>query len=281
MKTNAIIRIILFCTAIVLLLGILLTVILGQVFSFVSHDSQVVSSQVPATCFDPDEITEIDIEWAAGNVTISPADVDEISLYESTVSSDSTMVCTLSGTRLTIKYQKDTSRLFGISLGRHDTPKDLTITVPESWICQELDIDSAAADVDIRDLTITNISISAASGICDLQNCTVGKLDIDTVSGDVRFSGTLDSLDCEAVSADCTVNVSNAPRSIELDSISGKLDLTVPVDCGFTLEFDTLSGQYESDFPLDTIDGKYVHGDGSCRINTNGVSGDISIRKAK
>ena len=64
-----------------------------------------------------------------------------------------------------------------------------------------------------------------------------------------------------------------------MNSASGDLDLTLPADSGFTLEKSTMSGDFSSDFPTVSQNGKYLCGDGACRIDFNAASGDISIRK--
>ena len=43
---------------------------------------------------------------------------------------------------------------------------------------------------------------------------------------------------------------------------------------------DALSSDFYSDFPTTVSNGNYVHGDGQCRISFNGLSGDLTIRKA-
>ena len=93
MKTNAIVRIVLFSIAIVVLLGILAT---GLLFGLYSYDiSSFVSSKIAggttvpgSTSFDPDQIKDLEIAWAAGSITIQHSNTDEILIMESEVSND-------------------------------------------------------------------------------------------------------------------------------------------------------------------------------------------------
>lgn len=289
MKTNAIIRIVLFSLAILLLLGILLTG-LGVGLFMADFDSSVTSTWHNATTgeqgtsvsFDADEIQELEIEWLAGSITITPAgNTDQIHITESAVSDAKyQMVCKQSPGKITIEFSEENFSGFGLSINENIS-KDLEILVPADWVCGELDIDAASAAVNADDLVIKKIDFDSASGMCTFDNCLVDSIDLDTASGDVYFSGTLDTLDVEAMSANCRITVSNVPNRIDVDTMSGDLDLTLPEYCGFTVTLDTMSGEFSTDFKVPTsIDEKgFVHGDGACRIHVNAMSGDVAIRK--
>lgn len=289
MKTNAIIRIILYSLAILVLLGILLAG-LGVGMYIVDFDNSVTDTRHNAsigekgtiTHFDADEIRELEIEWVAGTITITPAgNTDQIHISESSVSDTKyQMVCKQSGDKITVEFSEENFSGFGKSINENIT-KDLEILVPADWICKELDIDAASASLLVSDMVITKVDFDGASGICRFENCLVEEIDLDTASGDIIFSGTLDTLDVDAMSANCRVEVSNIPSRIDVDSMSGDLDLTLPEFCGFTVSLDTMSGGFSTDFKVSTaIDKKaIVHGDGACRIQVNAMSGDVAIHK--
>lgn len=289
MKTNAIIRIVLFSIAIFVLLGILgLGLgITSFMVDFGDHEQSDEISHSPAqmdsgaVTADPGKIRELEIEWAAGTITIQPsADITEIRIAENEPSDDRyKMVCSHSGDTVSIQFCKESIKFpsFGITT---DISKDLLILVPADWICGSLEIDAASADVMISGLSIRELDFDGASGNCELKDCTVGSMDIDAASGNVSFSGSLDSLDFDGASADCTLVLSNCPDRIDLDGMSGDLDITLPADCGFTARIDGLSVNFSTDFEAQNYDGTYVHGDGACKINVDAMSGDVMIRKA-
>lgn len=287
MRTNAIIRIVLFSIAIFVLLGILglglgVTTFMADFSGSnpsgeISHDPVRVDSE--AVTIDPESIRELDIEWAAGTITIQPSDeVSKIHISETNPSDEKyKMVCTQSGNTVSIQFCKESIKFpsFGINA---NFSKDLLILVPMDWGCEVLEIDAASADVKINGLTIGEMEFDGASGVCELVDCTVGFMDIDVASGNVSFSGSLVSLDFDGASADCTLVLSNCPYSIDLDGMSGDLDITLPADCGFTARIDGMSSSFSTDFETQYRDGAYVSGDGACQIQVSAMSGDVTIR---
>lgn len=228
---------------------------------------------------DPAAIREIKIEWISGSVTVEPGDVQEITFLESGNGTDKyEMVWKQSGDELVIQYSKGSSTAgFGLHFG--DGSKDLTVTVPRGWVCDSLELDTASADLTVRDMIIREMEIDSASGTAKFENCAVSSLDVDTASGDVTFSGSLNELDFEAASASFTGVLKNVPDKVKMDSMSGGLTLTLPEDAGFTVSLDAMSSDFSSDFPTVKKNKSYVCGDGHCKIDVDAMSGDVSILK--
>ena len=286
MKTNAIIRIVLFSLAILILGSILLGVIAFDSFMF-SGDSVQVNDEFVVTdgmqsryVANASDIQHLEIEWAAGNITILPdSNSDQILIRESEVSKEKyAMHISQSGNKLKIEFNDEDGFYIGIGSNELDS-KDLVISVPADWVCHSLEIEAAATDVKVSGLTIREVDFDGASGICNFSGCSIDKMEIDTASGDVDFSGTLETLDFDAMSARFTGSFQNTPNRIDVDSMSGDLELTLPEDCGFTLNLDALSGNFQSDFITETYGSSHNHGDGRCKINVSAMSGDVNIHK--
>ncbi len=157
-------------------------------------------------------------------------------------------------------------------------------------------------------MSIGEADVDGASGRCRFENCQLGSLSVDTVSGDVFVSGTATELDLDCVSSAIQAQLTNVPNEISSDTTSGSLELTLPKDAGFTLETnvpneissDTTSGSLELTLPkdagfpleLETIRGNfrsdfdttkngsiYRCGDGRCEIEVDYISGGVTIRK--
>jgi len=293
MRRNAIIRIVLYSLAILVLLSILgagLGIHLFVFRSFREHSPEethipekidpVSVSGGESFTTDSANIQGIEIDWVSGSITIEVlSGADSITVSESEVADpDMKMICRIKGDTLQIDYCREAIRTpnFGFTA---NSSKDLVIQVPDEWLCASLEIETASADVTLRDLTIRELDLDGASGRCNVENCTVTTMDVDVASGDVTFCGSLENLDFDGASSDCHLILTNCPRSLELDGMSGNLELTLPSDCGFTAELEGLSSQFSSDFQTSKQNGKYVFGDGSCRISVEAMSGSVHIYK--
>ncbi len=294
MKNSAVIRIVLFSVLAVFLIGLLIAGILlswapfyayeHNTGSFVQNmdeddwDDQMVGGNVSGSgAVVADQVSELEIQWVAGSITIVPGDTEQIEFSE-TGNDKKPMVWKQVGNKLLIQFSEDRHRVhFGF--GFRDYSKDLTVTVPKNWTAHEVEINAVSANVDISDLTIGEVNLNSVSGVVALSNCVVESCSAETVSGDVKFSGSLGKLECDAVSADCTIVTDRVPREISLESVSGDIDLTLPENAGFTVDMDSISGDFDSDFAVTKQGRTYSYGDGSCKIDLSGMSGDITLRK--
>lgn len=292
MKTNATVRIIIWSLVIVVLLGILLA---GLGWHTLRSRREIRWEQTPVETeaafgalpndetisFPADTIREIEIVWVSGDIILLPADTEEITISESDVSDRKySMVWKQTGEKLEILFSED--RAFSV-IGIHSDDyisKDLYIRVPQSWECNSLEVDAAAATLEVRNMTIREVDFDGASGTCDFVNCSIKDLDIDTASGDVTFSGTLGSLDFDAASASFIGEFQNTPDRIDMDSMSGSLDIALPEDCGYSLSIDGMNSSFRSDFQgMESRNGTHIYGDGHCTIQVDGMSCDVTIRK--
>lgn len=277
MRTNAIVRLIIFSIVIVVLLGILgVGIAFDQLrFNFGPAFSQSEGTASSTGTADAAVVRNLSVEWAAGEITIRPADVTSITLTESGAAEDDPMVWIQAGDTLKVASVKEESFFHMGSI----PSKDLLIEVPRDWNCATLEIDTAAANLFVEYLTISKVDFDGASGIFRFTGCTVDAMDIDTASGDVSFDGSLNTLECDAASANCEIILTNHPTRIEMDMASGDLDLTLPESCGFTATLDALSGHLNSDFEITHTGKGFTSGDGTCRIDVSAMSGDVFIHK--
>lgn len=253
MKSNAITRIILYSILIVLLLGILVLALCGGFSAFGGQSGEFNSTQAS---FNAASIQDLEIDWAAGTITIQPGDTDQIVISESGYFTQRyAMVCREKNGTLSIDHSSP-----GFWFGSAPS-KDLTITVPADWVCKELELDGAALEISINDLSI-------------------GSLDVDGAANEITFTGSLDSLDCDGASCELTLTCVNKPKSIELDGASVELTLYLPEDCGFLVQMDGLSCSFHSDLDYTKSNGDYFYGNRDCRIAADGVSCSLTINHA-
>lgn len=278
MKRNAIFRIILFSFLAVVLVGVLISGIALKKYQMpgIVVRKSFDAPEVSGNKFNTGEIDRLKIEWAAGSIVLVPVEGNKISITEELLGGDESMVLKKDGSTLYVQYCEGA---VGIPFGSGSLKKNLYITVPQDWECKELEIDAASATVQGEYLTIRELASSTASGTHTFTNCQVGTLKMETVSGDLNFTGTLEKLDFNGVSAQLDLALTNAPKSIELESVSGDLNLTLPESCGFMVDQDTVSGRFSSELPTTEQNGKIVYADGHCEIEVEGVSASVHIRK--
>ena len=290
MRNNAITRIIIWSIVIVLLCGILFVTMFGvgrnryhrydvsPAETAPALETIVSGSSEGRNTFSASEVREIEIEWVAGDILIQPHDTDTITVKEDgNFDAKYAMVVSCHDGELNVKFCENAASKIGIN-SLNNLSKDLTIYVPRDWKCKSLELDVASAKVEVNDVVIDEVDFDGASGTCEFENCTVGEIDIDTASGDVRFIGELNILDCDAASASVFAVLHNTPSRLNMDSMSGDLDISLPADAGFTLSMDALSSDFSSDFETTMQNGNYVCGNGHCRINVDCMSGDVAIR---
>ena len=273
MKGKAIARIVLFSMIALVLLCVLLAG-LGLSSFAKPVSSQIVSVQSTGSEYEfaLEEVSGLAISWASGDIDIQPADQDTITVSEER-SGGSSMVVRHRGSMLEIEFGENKWRLGG---GK-STQKDLSVRVPRDWLCQSLEISAAAAGIWVDGLPITNVVLNTASGDCTFTDCTVEKMQVNAISGDLDYSGVLKKLELNGASADCNLWLSDAPAAIGMNTASGDLNLTLPDNCGFTLDRSSLSGAFQSDFAITTENDKIVCGDGACQITFSSLSGNINI----
>lgn len=268
----------------------------GEAWAFITHpcagwvkaEYMTVTASAPTvsgrdTSFDATQIRDIKIEWVAGSITLTPADVDTIQVAESYPAEPKyAMVWKQSGDKLVIRFCENAKLDFNFGITLNDVvSKDLTILVPMDWKCDSLEVAAASATLTVQNIVLEEVDFDGASGECRFENCVIDELDLDTASGDVYFTGSLTTLDCDAASASVIAVFENVPSRIDMDSMSGDLDITLPSDAGFTITMDALSSHFHSDFDYSATRGGYLYGDGSCRITMDAMSGDLYIRENK
>lgn len=256
MKANAITRIVIYSIIILLLVGILCTCLgLGTLtFNLGLGNGTPVNGEASVSAAD---VNDLEIDWASGSVNIVVADTDCITFSESGGTNEYRMTYNISGDTLQLTY--GTGK---VQIGFTSIPsKDLTVTVPKDWTCGELEINAASVEVDITDLTVTELSLNGASN-------------------KLHFNGSVSKMDCDGASNNLELVCASKPSKIDIDGASCSLDLELPYDCGFRAELDGLSCDFDSDLDYKSSDGTHWYGDEHCKIDVDGVSCDVTVNSA-
>lgn len=243
--------------------------------SELSADNNFISeSTVQNVSFDAKEVKKLHIEWVSGNVTLKTADQHNITFR---VDGDSALPFSyqLSGNELDLRYPADNA-LWKPARGS----KNLTITVPQSWYARETNIDVVSAVVEVDGLSTEELKLDTTSGPINASGLCCDQIIASTVSGNVILEGTAEELKLDTTSGRCQAELDERVQEIELDSVSGELELILPESLGFEAEVDTVSGSFRSDIPTTASSkGVYTCGNGECGISVDTVSGSITIQK--
>lgn len=263
MKTNAIVRIVLYSLVLALLMGILAAGLCLDLSDFVISGGEALENDLGAGfSVNAERISKVSIDWAAGSIVLRAGEPQgaegDITVMPNGFDERYPITFEFDGDTLKLSYTNTSVGIFTGSIPE----KDLIIWVPENWICQKFEIDGAAVE-----LTVENVDI--------------GTLDIDGAACIVELQGVVDTIDCDGAACELTLECASVPSSIDLDGASCVLDLTLPEDCGFRVNMDGLGCSFNSDLPYTVSNGEYLYGDHSCRITADGLSCEVTVRSAK
>lgn len=132
---------------------------------------------------------------------------------------------------------------------------------------KSIEVDTGSGEVTGSDLSATNVSIDTGSGSVQVGKLKAEKVTLDTGSGEV------------------IAELSDGIQSIEIDSGSGDVTVTIPKTFGAELSVETGSGGIETNLTLETSVRKHDElvgriGDGRGRLTIETGSGTVSIRQA-
>jgi DUF4097 and DUF4098 domain-containing protein YvlB len=153
--------------------------------------------------------------------------------------------------------------------GSHNNPAgvEYTLTVPRAARLDEIKLINGS-------LEVTGVSGEVRA------SCINGKLQAHNLSGRARLSTINGRLDARFDRL--------AGSSIELNSVNGPVDLTIPSDSKAEINASTVSGGIDNDFGLHVNHHRYVGHDlrgelagGGTRIELKNVNGRIEVRHAE
>lgn len=240
-----------------------------------------------------EEIRGLDIDWSSGNIEIKTHDGKDIIVRETAQDNESNRLrYRVENGTLHIRERKSGIVVFGINKG-----KDLEILLPEGQY-ELFELDVASAEMSLRDIQAARLDVDCASGDLEVCQCTfnavefdsasgsirmdasnAGKFEMDTASGSANLNGQVDSISFDSASGDLTVVSSVTPRQIEMDSASGRADITIPADSQFIAELDSASGGLNVEgFSGNSRKDSYICGNGSAEYEFSTASGDVTIR---
>jgi DUF4097 and DUF4098 domain-containing protein YvlB len=109
----------------------------------------------------------------------------------------------------------------------------------------------------------------------------IGELEVDAVDGKLTFTGGVRTADVDCANADITMYLDMAGE-LSFDQVDGDVHLYLSEDIkGFSAELDAISGEISVEgFDVSSVSNKSARwGDGSLRIEMDGVGAELEIKK--
>lgn len=247
-------------------------------------------------------ITEIDIDWVGGSVNITPYSGDTIAVSETStkpLTDGQKLRYTVKGNKLSISYCEDTAYVWDwLDLERLSMPaKALTVQLPDGVLpdvevnavsaevsvsgiaIDELDIESVSGDIQVTDVTGRKLNVQTTSGRSTVRGADVTKLNLESTSGRIEVAeSAATDVELEVVSAKAEIGLVTVPTKFEAETVSGNVTLTLPKDAtDFTVQMETVSGDFSCGIPSIYENGRYVVGGGNLRYEFSSISGNFQI----
>ena len=160
------------------------------------------------------------------------------------------------------------------------------ITIRTQYAEQESPADPAIVDYDVKVPRTARLDqvklVNGTLAIAGLQ----GEVRASSVNGGIRTRGLAGDVSLSTVSGRLEAMFDQIPasRSISMSSVSGSIELLLPMDARADLQADTVSGGITSDFGLPIERGRFpgrhwsaaLRG-GGARIRVSNVNGPISV----
>ncbi len=260
---------------------------------------------------DVNGITEISLNFVDENIKIVPTDDNVIRVEETSgraIKEEDKMSYGVKNGELVVQSGRN-GRIFGwwnsysinvtvmmprAFIGKTDISTVSGSIAAEGMNAATLNVSTTSGDISMKDGIHDALKTDTTSGTIGLNGMQVGQFRADTTSGGIRAAGSIMDIDANSVSGSVTVKTERAQRfeadttsgsigfscadasvleKVSADSVSGSTEIVLPTDCGFTVNFDTISGSQNNAFAMkgDT------YADGRTHIDVNTTSGSLSI----
>ena len=247
-------------------------------------------------------VSSVDVRWTTGKVEVAAWDGDSV-----IVNTDDSSVLGVEwgqgGDTLHLSSRSSGDTLYlqipssGLTeLQIHTSSADVDI-MADSVSLDTLNVATTSGDVSTGWLHADLLKIKTVSGDIFLDCPAADRVEISTSSGDVDGSAAARYFLADSISGrvemdimgEDTEKISVATTSgsvdlflvswsdLSLRSSSGDIGLELPEDMGFSMTYDTVSGDARLYMACSQSGKVYTCGDGSCRIDVTTTSGDLRV----
>ncbi len=210
-----------------------------------------------------DEVREIQIDWTGGAVYVTADGPDGAVHFEESADRELTEANALT---YTLNRGKLTIRFGGKGWENFTGDKELMVVLP------------ADAEEALEKLSVTTVSADVMAYLVK-----AGEMDLSTTSGDIHLEQiSAREVSAETVSGDFWMGDNPALTELSANTVSGDVTLSNPLSFsgagGFTVEFDTVSGEMESgSISLSKSGDRYTYGKGQAEVEVDTVNGNLYL----
>lgn len=284
----------------------------------ISHDTDPVTA-TNGLEYKEDELLDLQINLVNGKIIFKESDSDYVEINQfSSASSDETqefyyrffeddrsLVVFGSDEDIRLEGEDYSTDSFLFNFGnifKTSPNKTIVVEIPKQGaFVPYITVNTASADIEIDNIDTDILSVNSFSGGITANNLNAENISIENVSGDIKMSNT-SANEIQANSVSGKINIDGDAEHIMLDSVSGDLNfstdsldtdsisintvsgntkISLPEDCGFTVDNSSVSGVLTSGFMGRSFDDRYVYGDESTEIEFDSVSGSITLNPNK
>ena len=254
----------------------------------------------------------VDLSLLSGKITVRGSELPDVKVVASTESGVLRFDATSNRVTLRVEQEQQGARSRGDASYDVSVPRGTRLklqaasgTVTASGSQGEISATTVSGAIDVsggrRDVTLESVSgpikASQLSGDLEAQNVSgsiraenvSGRIEAWTVNGAIRLIGVRSNdIRAETVGGDIVYAGRIATGgTYDFESHSGTVRLTIPRNSGAQLRLETVSGNVQSDFPIETAasDGRrkagrveFTIGDGRANVTARTFSGRILIK---
>lgn len=269
MNSSAIMKIILYVVLIVILLSIMIFVLFKKdfIFSFGDYDKVELYNET----YSLDEVDSLNINMVSTDITIKDSEDGNVRvvIYGKEERKDRYSV-TNDDNNLKVSEQSYSSFCFGFCFYN----EEVIVYLPKGFN-KDINIKGTSSDVNIINNYDSKVDIQTVSGDIKVQD--VNDIFVRSTSGDIDINNAID-VEVKSVSGDVTIK---SGKNVKADTTSGDIS----VDGATKIDINTTSGEVRigtsGNVDISTMSGDVEIGDltVTCESIINTISGDVKINK--
>ncbi len=237
------------------------------------------------------EVDSIRLDWVVGSVKFVASDAEVLNVTEAGADLvDSEKVHWLiDGGVLRIRFWAS-----GYYAEADASKKAITVEIPKSLsafsthtvsapiIADEIsagavELSTVSGNVDVNSVAASGtFSAESVSASVEVDSLDAAVVEVSVTSGEVSMGVSAVDTQVDSVSGDVVLDIKTVGQT-DVETVSGDVSISLSNGNGATVEYDTVSGDMNSQSEYTVVNGHSVFGNGLCAVNVDTVSGDLNV----